>query len=239
MPVAIDQDDPRTQWLQRVLGLDLLAQDGAAAAAREQLNEAGLAIRAHKDQPGFAALAAQVKDGFAALASGDAAGAARIAAAVQDALAPLLSAARAAAAAPAGGASQRKMAMAALGWRRACAKVAGEIAGFKAGVRAALAADEELDPDEVDEIAARMDGVDEIPDMLDTDLSDMVDDLVELDGAAREAAVADVLAALREKRRFLETDDWIAVLPDSGVAEVRFVDSCLAALDELEAALAA
>jgi len=249
MSAALDSTDPKTQWVQRVLGLDLAslvvvaepevpALDADDVAAR--LNEAGVQINDYIELPEFAALDLRLDAGFTALAAGDLATAAQIADDLATALARLMSAARAQAAGPKGGGlSLRTAAMLGLAWRKVSAKVPTEIAAVKDALRAALEADEELDPDEVEEIAGKLKALDQITGFLEDDLSPMLDRIVTLEGEARTQAVKELRDAVGKKRVYLLTDDWVTALPDVGVTQVTFVGAALAALDALDAALPA
>ncbi len=261
MSAALDLADPKTQWVQRVLGLDLaslLAKAPPETSPVEtekaepeapgfdadelagRLNEAGVQINDHIELPEFAALDPRLDAGFAAIAAGDLAAAAQIADELATALARLMSAARAQAAGPKGGGlSLRTAALLGLAWRKVSARVPSEIAAVKDALRAALEADDELDPDEVDEIAGKLTALDEITGFLEDDLSPMLDRIVTLQGEARTQAVKELRDAVGKKRVYLLTDDWVTALPDVGVAQVSFVGDALAALDALDAALPA
>jgi hypothetical protein len=244
MLAIVDPNDPKTEWLRRVLDLDIPSLTPAgvqpvdAEELREKLTEASLAIGNHKDEPEIAALSPRVKAGFAALTAGDLAGASAIATEVAETLAKLISAARGKTAVPTDGASLRQVAAASLNWRKACGLVESELAVLKSTIRAALAADEEFDPEDVEDVASRFVEFDRIARELDTDLSDMAADLAGVGGADRDKAVKELLAEIKAKRAYLETDEWIAAVAEAGVVHIGFVGACHAALDELEAALA-
>ncbi|MGH7043441.1 MAG: hypothetical protein ACREFY_15125, partial [Acetobacteraceae bacterium] len=174
--------------------------------------------------------------GIAALKADDLATAGAAAVELETTLAGLLSGARGEEALGTSDASLRLVAAAAIKWKQALSTAYAEIAEFKAMVVADAEEDEELDPEEVDDIAGRLDDLDEIPVELEA-LAPVLEDLAGADGQARDAAIRALLAGVAETRSYLQSNEWAPVLRDPGAAQITFVSDCLGVLGELETAV--
>jgi hypothetical protein len=244
MPADFIESEAKALWLKRVLGIDLAeAAESTATAPTEAglrggLNALGIQIRDHKDNKQIAALATKLRTGIEALKAGNLSQAAISVEEISQALASLLPAARQETAKQISQTSLRQVAPAMLNWKKSIQIAQTDISALKEATLVALKSDEEqFDDDEIADVAEQLDKFDAIPDFLARALADLADDMVNSEGDAREDALTAMRDEIKDLRDFLKTDEFVTVLPDAGVYTVSFIDTCQAALDELEDAL--
>ena len=236
------EGDLKAGWVKRVLGFEIpRASIGEppgldVAELRGELNRLGIEIGNNRADPAFAALTPQLRAGIEALKTGDLVAANKAVQSLEEAMTALRSAARGKTAVGSGP-SLRLVATASLNWRRALSTADDELAELKDAVIAAAEADEELDEDDVEEIADQLDNFDDIPLAL-ADLTAALEDLAAAEGPGRVDAIRDLLDEVKDTRAYLTADAWVKSLDDAGVMSVSFVSTCLGVLDELEKAAA-
>jgi hypothetical protein len=245
MSEATTLADPKAEWIGRVLGVTVPSPVAAGLSedeVRARLNELGIALRDKKDLPGFAPIADLFRQAVARLKEGDIEATNRLLDQVADALEAQRTAARGAkptAAKPGDGVSLRAAAMASLEWRKVCASARQQIPALKDAVVAELAADDEFDPWDLEEIRVQLDRLDEITAEINDGLSDMVDDLINAPAEKRPVLVSEIAAAIDGHQAFIKSNEVVQALADNGVMAIDIAGPSLAALAALRKALPA
>ncbi len=225
--------DEKRDWLRRVLGIDpARGTTSEPPGLRGQLNELGLRLRELSATPGFTALAKRFAQGVAALKAGDWSTVAAALEEIEPQITGALSGAR--------GDEAAEVVRAARAWRDACAQVADAIAAFKATLIATLRAEDEHEPEELDEVRDELDArLDPIVARLSTGLADQVDAAINAAGERRAKAMQQVLERIGQTEAALRGDETIAIVEDNGLQPIGIAAPALTALAELRTVLAA
>ena len=226
MSASTGATDARREWLKRVLGFDFPA-DTEPAGLRDRLNLLGLRLRELAKTPDAASLSRRFADAVTALKAGDWGATTAALDDIEPRITGALSSAR--------GADAADVIRASRAWRDACAGLTDQLEALKIAVIAALRADDEYAPAELEAVRNEMDRrFDAIGDKLSLGISDQVDAAVNGSAEQRAAAAPRLLDRIGAIAAELRQDTVIPVVEANGMQQIQILAPAMRALEQLQ-----
>ena len=227
--------DGKRDWIARVLGVELGGVDRGGAPGegggkeppglRQRLNAIGLRVRELGKAPEAGPLTQRFVGAVQALKDGDW----RAAETTLDEIEPLIGEALSSAR----GEEARRVIGNAKLWRDAVARITDAMAGLKLSVMATLRAEDEHDPEELEEIEQLLDAdLAAITDRLSAGLSNQIDAVVNGDAERRKEAIPKIRTRIDEIEASLTGED-VATIEDNGLQAIGIAEPARKALAEL------